>query len=69
MRWILFLQLFNFEFKYRPSNVLQNADMMSQLVSVISNCSSSLGSISETQLKDDQLSKVNKDMQNEESLP
>jgi len=69
IRWILFLQQFNFEFKYRPGKMLQNADTMSRIASVISNCSSSLGSISEAQLKDDQLSQAIKALQKGESLP
>lgn len=31
MRWILFLQQFNFEFKYIPGSLLQNADTMSRI--------------------------------------
>ena len=69
MRWILFLQQFNFEFKYTPGNMLQNADTMSRIASVISDCSCSLGSISEAQLKDDQLSQAIKALQKGESLP
>ena len=66
---MLFLQQFNFEFKYTPGNMLQNADTMSRIASVISDCSSSLGSISEAQLKDDQLSQAIKALQKGESLP
>jgi len=49
--------------------MLQNAETMSQIVSVISNCSSSLCSVSEAQLEDDQLSQAIKALQNGESLP
>jgi len=67
MRWILFLQQLNFEFKYRPGNMLQNADTMSRILSMIS--TRSLGSISEAQLNDDQLSQAIKILQNGDSLP
>ena len=69
MRWILFLQQFNFEFKYRPGSMLQNADTMSRITATISKCSSSLNSISEAQSKDDQLLPAIKALQNGESLP
>ena len=69
-RLILFSQQFNFEFKYKPGNMLQNVYMISQIAFVISDCSSSLGLFSEAQLKDDQLTQAITALQNDgESLP
>lgn len=69
MKWILFLQQFNFEFKYRPGSLLQNADTMSRITSVISGSLTFVFVIREAQMKDDQLLPVIRALQNGELLP
>ena len=49
MRWVLFLQQFDFEFKYKSGSMLQKANTMSRTTAVVSQCPNS---ISEAQLKD-----------------
>ena len=65
----LFLQQFTFQFEYRPGKSLGYADAMSRISSITSECPGILESISEAQLKDQQLSLVIKALNDGTSLP
>ena len=68
-RWMLFLQQFNFQFEYKPGKCLDNVDTLSRITSIIPESSATFESISEAQLKDDQLAPIVKALSDGTSFP
>ena len=68
-RWMLFLQQFSFQFEYKPGKSLGNVDALSRVTSIIPGCSSTIESIGEAQLQDEQLLPIVKALSDGTSLP
>ena len=66
---MLFLQQFNFQFEYKPGKCLDNVDTLSRITSIIPESSATFESISEAQLKDDQLAPIVKALSDGTSFP
>ena len=68
-RWMLFLQQFSFQFEYKPGKSLGNVDALSRVASIIPGCSSTIESIGDAQLQDEQLLPIVKALSDGTSLP